>query len=173
MGEEMRKPVLALDVDGVVALDANPAVPVERVSVSAYGRWRRELLIPEGAPELLARLAADYELVWATAWGSSAHGALREALRLGDEPWPFVPVQFAKADAVRRHAAGRPWVLVEEAMGEPGQQPDGVDGAILRVSPTRGVADLDPDELRTIVSRLRPTEVDRRRTVSPVAMVWE
>ena len=44
-----RRPLCVLDVEGVVVLE-DPVVPVVRHTVTAYGRWRRDVLVPEVAP---------------------------------------------------------------------------------------------------------------------------
>jgi hypothetical protein len=59
-----------------------------RQTVSAFGKWRREVLIPDGAPATLRRLAELFDCVWTGAWSHNAHPALRPVLSLPATPWP-------------------------------------------------------------------------------------
>ncbi|MFF9040567.1 hypothetical protein ACF090_34460 [Streptomyces sp. NPDC014892] len=140
------RPVAALDVDGVVVLE-HPEVPVERHSVSAYGRWRRQVLVPRVAPARLARLSELFDCVWVSAWSHTAHPALREALGLPEKEWPWMGAQFDKLPAIRDFAAGRPWVWIDEGIDDLGAWPDPPDGLLARVRPGHGLADVDPEEL--------------------------
>jgi hypothetical protein len=116
------RPVCALDVDGVVVLE-HPEVPVTRTTVSAFGKWRREVLIPDGAPATLRRLAELFDCVWVGAWSHNAHPALRSALHLPAAPWPWIPVQFYKPAAIRAYAGGRPWALIDDGIDDLGPVP--------------------------------------------------
>ena len=157
------RPVAALDVDGVVVL-AHPVVPVVRHSVSAYGRWRREVLVPEVAPAKLARLAELLDCVWVSAWSHNAHPALREALDLPEEAWPWLGAQFGKLPAIRAYAAGRPWAWIDDGIDDLAVQPDPPDGLLVRVRPGYGLADVDPDALyQSLPSPPEPGAVPPRR----------
>jgi hypothetical protein len=138
--------VCALDVDGVVVLH-KPEVPVTRETVSAFGKWRRDVLVPAGAAATIRRLTELFDCVWVGAWSHNAHPALRPALSLPAEPWPSIPVQFHKLDAIRAYAAGRPWVWIDDSIDDLGPIPGQPDGLLVRVSPRRGLADIDPDTL--------------------------
>ncbi|MEU6141999.1 hypothetical protein ABZ848_16735 [Streptomyces sp. NPDC047081] len=140
------RPVAALDVDGVVVLE-HPEVPVERRSVSAYGRWRREVLVPRVAAARLARLAEFFDCVWVSAWSHTAHPALREALGLPEQEWPWLGAQFDKLPAIRDFAAGRPWIWIDDGIDDLGVRPDPPDGLLVRVRPGHGLADVDPEAL--------------------------
>ncbi len=143
----------ALDVDGVVVLE-HPEVPVTRKTVSAFGKWRREVLIPDGAPATLRRLAELFDCVWVGAWSHNAHPALRSALHLPAAPWPWIPVQFHKPAAIRAYAGGRPWALIDDGIDDLGPVPDPPDGLLVRVDPHRGLADVDPEALAARLARL-------------------
>jgi hypothetical protein len=138
-------PVLALGVDGVIVLDEPVATDAVEHSVDAWGRWRREIFIPADAPEALARLAEHFEIVWVSAWGHNAHTALAPVLGLPMEPWLFLPVQFDKAAAVAEYAGDRDWFLVEDAVG--GISDLSLADHVIQVDPTRGLDDVDVDEL--------------------------
>ncbi|HTX07388.1 MAG TPA: hypothetical protein VME22_02190 [Solirubrobacteraceae bacterium] len=138
-------PVVGLDVDGVIALDEPVATPTLDFTVSAWGRWRREIRVPVQAADVVARLAEVCEIVWVSAWGHNAHTALAPILHLPERPWLFLPVQFDKPSALARYAGERPWVLIEDSVG------GGADGAfgghVVLVDPTRGIAEIDADDL--------------------------
>lgn len=140
------KPFCFLDVDGVVVLE-HPEVPVTAQSVSAFGRWRRDVLVPAAAPAILHRLGQRFDCVWIGAWSYNAHPALRGVLDLPATPWPWIGVQFHKLEAIRAHADGRPWVWIDDDIDDLGAQPDPPDGVLVRVDPRRGIADVDPDAL--------------------------
>lgn len=143
------RPIVGLDVDGVVALEAPAAVATETWRVSAWGWWTRTITVPVGARDVIARLAEGADLVWISAWGHNAPTALREALDLGDVPGVFLPVQFAKADALRRYAGGRRWALIHD--GTSAESDD--DAVLVQVDPRRGLADVDPAAvLRALLS---------------------
>jgi len=138
-------PVVGLDVDGVIALDEPVATPTFDCTVSAWGRWRREIRVPVQAADVVARLATRFEVVWVSGWGHNAHTALASILDLPEKPWLFLPVQFDKPSALARYAGERPWVLIED---DAGGGADGVFGGhVVLVDPTRGIAEIDPDEL--------------------------
>jgi hypothetical protein len=141
--------VLALDVDGVIAVDEPAATPTVECSVSAWGRWRRQIKVPINAPQILAQLAPHFEIVWASAWGHNAHTALAPVLDLPQEPWMFLPVQFGKPTAVASYAATRPWVLIEDDTGG-GTEAVSSDHVVL-VDPRRGIADIDTEKLIALV----------------------
>jgi hypothetical protein len=147
------RPVAALDVDGVFALQ-DPAVPVREESVSAYGKWRRRILVPDNARELIGELGELFDCVWISAWSHTAHPALREALGLPSVPWDFLPVQFHKLDAIRRYAVGRPWVLIDDSIDDLGDEPAPGDGILCRVDSRRGIADVHPRQLYAEVTAL-------------------
>jgi hypothetical protein len=140
------RPVAVIDVDGVLVLE-RPVVPVGRHVVSAYGRWSREVLVPTAAPARLRELTEHFELVWAGAWSHMAHSALRDVLQLPPDPFPFLPVQFHKLPAIRRHAAGRRWLLIDDGIHDLGQVPDPDDGLLVPVDSTRGIVDVRPADL--------------------------
>jgi len=152
------RPLLVLGISDVVVLEGETDVPVTVHSVSAWGRWVREVAIPDAAAPGIRRLSERYEIVWASEWGHNAHTAFAPVLGLPDEPWPFLPVQFDKLDAIRAYADGLPWGWVDGPVVDlhgPGFVEDGV---IVRVEPTRGIAGLDvhalDQEMDALIARL-------------------
>jgi hypothetical protein len=136
------RPLVAIDVDGVIALDEDPAVPCTAHEVSAWRKWRRRILIPDGSTEVIATLSEHCEPAWASAWSYDAHEALRDALSLPREPWTFVPAQFHAEDAIAAYAGGRPWAWITEAVGLPAAS-SRQGGLIVAVDPRRGLPSID------------------------------
>ena len=170
-----QRPVLALDIDGVLALD-NPQVPVVRRTVKRIRKWRRDLLIPVDAPRILRRLAEDFDCVWASAWAHTAHPALRDALSLPQPPWPWIGVQFNKASAVRDFAAGRPWVLIDDGTDVLGGHPlPDPAGLTVHVRPDLGIAEVDPGRLLAAVRGCRAPRAASRcpaQRIVPIVSLW-
>ncbi|MFI8634226.1 hypothetical protein ACIGEP_16715 [Microbacterium sp. NPDC077663] len=152
------KPICVLGISDVVVLEDEPTVPVTVHRVSAWGKWSRDVAIPDAASRKLAELAEAFDVVWASEWGHNAHTALRGVLDLPAEPWPFLPVQFDKIDAVRRYADGLPWVwldsrVVDLQIKDPDEHRHGE--IIVRLDPSEGIAGLDVAELIARVGGLR------------------
>lgn len=139
------RPVLGLDVDGVLVLEDPPDIQTQHVRLSAWGRWSRDVEIPLSAQETVAELASTFEIVWVSAWGHNAHTSLATALGLPDETWTFLPVQFGQALAIAEYAQGRPWALVNDGTDRDVQAPS--EGVVVHVNPHRGLADLDVGSL--------------------------
>jgi len=74
----MTSPLLLLDIDGTLCpLGPGPEAVIKHLWTGAGSVWFRADL-----PEVLAGLAADYELAWATAWQHHANLLLAPALGL-------------------------------------------------------------------------------------------
>ena len=141
------RPLVVLGISDVVVLEGETDVPVTMHSVSAWGRWVREVAIPDAAPAGIHRLAERYEIVWASEWGHNAHTAFAGVLDLPDEPWAFLPVQFDKLPAIRAYAGRLPWAWIDGPVVDLHEPADVTDGVIVRVDPARGIAGLDFDAL--------------------------
>jgi hypothetical protein len=139
---------VAIDVDGVIALDEDPSVPYTAHDVTAWRKWRRSVLIPDGSAEVIRTLSQHCELAWATAWSYDAHEALRDALSLPAEPWRFVPAQFHAEDAIASYAGGRAWAWITESDGASGPSHH-QGGLIVAVDPRRGLPSIDVGTLLT------------------------
>jgi hypothetical protein len=152
------KPLLCIDVDGVLSLFSEPGTP-------APLREDTHILNVEGIIHLIAmdncrRLASlgdSFELVWATGWEDKANDDL---LRLVGLPQPLEVVRFEgrrydhqahwKLGALDAHAGDRPLAWIDDALDEPCRE-----WAAGRNSPTLlvetethiGLTDLDVDRL--------------------------
>ena len=136
------RPVAFLGVPGVIYLDDAPATPVVIRRVSAGGRWSRRVAIPVAAPERIAALRAAFDIVWISEWGHNAHTAFQAELGLPAEPWPSLPVQFGKLDAIRRYAGDLAWAWIDDPLVmDDGARDAG--GLIVRTDPRRGIAAVD------------------------------
>ncbi len=108
------KPLLLLDVDGVLNPYAAPACPPgyaehdffageEPVRLcAAHGSWLREL-------------AGRFELIWATGWGAEANRLLAPLLEVPELPvitFPSIP--FEKLPGVIAYAGERPLVWIDD-----------------------------------------------------------
>jgi hypothetical protein len=150
------RPILALDVDGVISLFGFNG-PVTDVPGRFHLIDGMAHCIPEGINERLSRLADDYDLVWATGWEDRANDRLPEILGLPGE-LPFLTfdgnARFGSAHwkiaAIDRYAGERPLAWVDDCIDETCQA-----WAVGRAAPTllvptepdRGLTDKHVDTL--------------------------
>ncbi|WP_088281453.1 hypothetical protein [Kineosporia sp. A_224] len=104
------RPLLFLDVDGVLAL-WDPVVEVERIRLA--GATGVPLLVPVGTAGRLHRLAGRFEMVWATAWGEDAPQFLAPCLGVG-AAWPVLDFDQYKGAAACDFAADRPFAWIDD-----------------------------------------------------------
>jgi hypothetical protein len=123
------KPVLFLDVDGVIALDGPTDETFERPFLLGPGL----IYIRQGTGARLRRLGQRFELVWATGWGSHANDELPLILGLPDELPALTFGRRArygssewKLAEMDRYARHRPAAWVDDHMGS--QQEAWADG---------------------------------------------
>jgi Swiss Army Knife RNA repair-like protein len=121
LGEELDKPLLFVDIDGVISLFGfPPATPPEGTWTSVDGVPH---LISATARRHLLVLARAFDLVWCSGWEEKADEHLAPALALPVRP-PFLTFSAApatghwKLDAVERHAGGRPLAWVDDAFDD-------------------------------------------------------
>lgn len=114
------RPLLLVDVDGVISLFGFPA------HRRPEGTWLMvdgiSHLISAGAGALLRELATAFELVWCTGWEEKANDYLPRALGL---PGPLPHLSFDEAPsgrqahwklgAIERHAGSRPLAWIDDA----------------------------------------------------------
>jgi|SRR5205809_828808 len=123
-GVPSERPLLALDVDGVISLFG-----YQGHLADMPGRFHlingMAHCIPEGVGERLRRLAGHYEIIWATGWEDRANERLPEILGLPGE-LPFLTfdgnARFGSAhwkiDAIDRYAGQRPLAWVDDCLDE-------------------------------------------------------
>lgn len=152
------RPVLGLDVDGVIAVEPPSHVEADPVWVTAWGRWTREVLVPASARRIVAELSDSYEIVWVSSWGHNAHTSLAPVLGIEGDVWRFLPVQFGQAAAVSRYAGDRPWALIND--GTDLNELSGTPGAIVHVDAHRGISDV---EVAALLDRTLEIAAERNR----------
>lgn len=137
------RPVLLVDVDGVL----NPWLADGRPD--GYNEYEffpdERVLLSPGHGELLTSLAADYELVWATAWEHRANRLIGPVLALPELPVIEFPLDgrhqlFRKLPAVIEAVGERPCAWIDDE-----HQPDHYTWARQRGVPTL-LIDIDPAE---------------------------
>lgn len=144
IGTSGTRPVAFLGLAGVIYLDAEPAVATRTERVSAWGRWARDVAVPEGTARQVAALSARTDVVWISEWGHNAHTAFAGVLGLPVGPWPTLPVQFGKLQAIhdylRAQAGSPPWLWIDDPLVIP---PGATGGVVVATDPRRGLAGVD------------------------------
>lgn len=107
---EAVKPILYLDVDGVICLWDEPACEVEeKQALDRMG----PVVVPTGTKRRLEQLEAEFDVVWATAWRGRARTALAPVLEVGTE-WEHLPYHNLKLPEIVKDAAGRDFAFVDD-----------------------------------------------------------
>jgi HAD domain in Swiss Army Knife RNA repair proteins len=122
MEAQSAKPLLLVDVDGVISLfgfaqHARPAGRFEMVDGIAH-------FLSATAGEHLRLLADAFEPVWCTGWEEKANEYLPHALGL-DGPWPYLSFErnpgrdraHWKLDAIDAHCGAHPLAWIDDAHG--------------------------------------------------------
>ena len=118
-----RKPVLFLDVDGVISVFGFPhdgPPPGRMYSVDGLPHC-----IANGSGDRLLRLSRSYELVWATGWEERANEHLPHLLGLeGELPTlsfdeqPVWATAHWKLSAIDGYAGDRPAAWIDDSLGD-------------------------------------------------------
>jgi hypothetical protein len=121
LGEERDKPLLFVDIDGVISLFGfPPAEPPAGTWTSVDGVPH---LISATASRHLLALARTFDLVWCSGWEEKADEHLFKVLCLPARP-PFLTFHPPPANvhwkigAVERHAGGRPLAWIDDAFDD-------------------------------------------------------
>jgi hypothetical protein len=120
VGEEVDKPILLFDFDGVVNAWSTRAeeLPDEtwHSMVEVVGRQGPQMIrVVKGVPEAISRLEEKFECVWCTGWTDLVHTRLVPVIGFG-ATWPFVDLRDApdynETSIAALTMAGRPmWKL--------------------------------------------------------------
>lgn len=119
------KPVLFVDVDGVISLFGFPPGADE---LPGPFHWIDGIAhcIPEDGGRRLERLAERFELVWATGWEEKANEYLPFILKLPFKELPVLSFDGRavfgsahwKLDTIDEYAAGRPAAWIDDNLDE-------------------------------------------------------
>src|SRR4051812_39401895 len=119
------KPILFVDVDGVISLFGFAPTPSE---LPGRFHWIDGVAhcIPDVVGERLTRLAERFELVWATGWEEKANEYLPFILRLPESDFPCLIFQGQavfgsahwKLDAIEEYAADRPAAWIDDNLDD-------------------------------------------------------
>jgi len=120
----LAKPVLAVDVDGVISLFGFDG-PLDQVPGNFHLIDGVAHCIADGVGPRLVRLAEHFEMIWATGWEERANDHLPHLLGLGDD----IPAltfdgraRFGtahwKLEALEEFAKGRPLAWIDDSMDE-------------------------------------------------------
>lgn len=118
----MSRPILAVDVDGVISLFGSETPP---------DRSFTQLTLVDGVPHLISlptgnrlqRLSEHFELVWASGWEDKANFYLPHILGLPDLPHVSFDVARPgaahwKLGALEEYTAGRPLAWIDDNFDE-------------------------------------------------------
>ncbi len=131
------KPVLAVDVDGVISLFGFDG-PLDQVPGKFQLIDGVAHCIADGVGPRLARLGKHFEMIWATGWEERANDHLPHLLGLGDD-MPALTfggrARFGtahwKLDALDEYARGRPLAWIDDSLDDSCH-----NWASMRISPT-------------------------------------
>ena len=125
MNANSGKPVLFVDVDGVISLFGFD--PGSRDLPGPF-HWIDGVAhcIPPAGGERLTRLAERYELVWATGWEEKANEYLPHILGLQERALPWLSFDGRavfgtahwKLEAIEEYARGRPAAWIDDSLDD-------------------------------------------------------
>ncbi len=125
MTQSIEKPVLFVDVDGVISLFG---FPPSRDKVPGEFHWIEGVAhcIPADAGARLVRLAERFDLVWATGWEDKANEFLPFILKLPFRDLPCLTFDGRavfgsshwKLDAIEAYAGDRPAAWIDDNLGD-------------------------------------------------------
>ncbi|UJA19121.1 hypothetical protein HJD18_02130 [Thermoleophilia bacterium SCSIO 60948] len=158
------RPILAVDVDGVISLFGFEG-PLDQVP----GRFRLidgiAHCISNSAGELLNRLGARYELIWATGWEDRANDMLPDLLGL---PGPLHTLTFDgrarfgtahwKLEALDEYAGNRPLAWIDDSLDGSCRDWASSRGAptlLVQTASDMGIQEQHVEELEDWADRLR------------------
>ncbi len=111
-----RKPLLLLDIDGVILTLGGTRPGIVEMVVDGVGRT-----LPAAVRDQLHLLARTFQLVWATSWEREANEVISPLLGLPELPWipfdsPFEPGEHHKVRDIERFVRDRPFAWVDDEL---------------------------------------------------------
>jgi hypothetical protein len=161
--QTLHKPLLFLDIDGVISLfgwgSANrPAGSFHAIDGIPH-------FLSAGAAEHLHTLAAHFEPVWCSGWEEKANEHLPHLLGLAG-PYPFLSFDAVaaggahwKLEAIERHAGERPLAWIDDALSDDCHRWAAARSAptlLVPTDPARGLTALEVAALVAWASALQP-----------------
>lgn len=169
------RPYLFLDVDGVLALKHAPSEAFEFHDVQDFAGESHELFLNPSHGLLIRRLAADYDIVWATGWEHDAPRVLQPLLNL--PPFPHIrftqrpsrDVFLNKLTDLVTFAGPRNFAWLDDSISSDDRRlvsflPN--DTMLIAPDPATGVTERHISQLESFVQRVkavRPTETLQQR----------
>jgi hypothetical protein len=188
-----QRPIVALDVDGVInALDPAPGAGWNTFEVTIPANYLpdSDFIKGYGARDLPVRLHLHAkhrawitglqqraEVIWATTWEDAANAVIA-ALHQLPRPLPVLEVHrythvsegamFAKEEALREYAAGRPVVFVDDNAPKWWVNGDGLDGRSLAVAPdpNTGLSEGNQSQISAFLDWAQNATADDRYSIS-------
>ena len=159
------KPVLFVDVDGVISLFGFPSggpLPGQFHWVDGIAHC-----ISDGAGARLCRLAETFELVWATGWEEKANEYLPLLLDLPDDELPVLTFDGRavfgtahwKLEAIEEYAGDRPAAWIDDSLDE--RCTTWADGRsaptlLVETDAAQGITDAHVEQLLEWAARVAP-----------------
>ena len=154
--EKAEKPILAVDVDGVISLfgfDEPPgADEAEYKLIDGMVHC-----ISRAAGPRLQRLSEHYDLVWATGWEDRANDHLPLILGLPDD-MPFLTFEEArfgsshwKLEALNEYGGSRPLAWIDDFIDEECQAWAGAREAPTLLVPTESARGIEEAHVETLI----------------------
>ncbi len=111
-----RKPLLLLDVDGVILTLGGTGPGIVQMVVDGVDRT-----LPAAVRDQLHLLARTFQLVWATSWEREANDVISPLLGLPELPWipfdsDFEPGEHHKVRDIERFVRDRPFAWVDDEL---------------------------------------------------------
>lgn len=113
----MSKPILYLDIDGVLNVFAYGGQDYDDCLIKIgtnEGSHAFDCVVPPYIAKNVKRLQDHYDIVWCTAWRGSAHYSWRRILDLPATSWEYIDYKDMKLPELLKHAKDHRWAYVDD-----------------------------------------------------------